>query len=47
MYDFHSFINVKVMAQNVVLFIKKKKKNVVLVTLPYELEKNVYSALIG
>ena len=35
------------MAQNVVLFIKKKKKNVVLVTLPYELEKNVYSALIG
>lgn len=34
------------MAQNVVLFIKKKK-NVVLVTLPYELEKNVYSALIG
>ena len=40
MYDFRSFINVKV-------YVKVMAQDVVLVSLPYELEKSVYSALIG
>ena len=40
MYDFRSFINVKV-------YVKVMAQDVVLVSLPYELEKSVYFVVVG